>query len=234
MVNYSMPDSPYAVPVSDAHALRPASQAELEGLQERIARLEAREAEAPWWRSARTVTLLATFLAAFVPLTSALQTWLKGRSDLALASEQQRHAMRMDYLRTALDPASPQLERQSRLRLLVAILAADDPARAWASTELEDVDRAVVTLQRELASAETGLNDVSQAEQLARDKLTALESSGPVAEPTPASERPREVQKVKRELEQIGVQKSSLTERIERAHRELAGEQAPKADWRGD
>lgn len=232
-----MVDSRASSPTSDWDLKRPRpdEDSELTALKARVAaleeRLEERRKDEPWWRSARTVTLIASLLAAFVPLTSALEAYFKGQSDLALASEQQRHAMRMDYMRTALDPAAPEMQRQSRLRLLMAILPGDDPVRDWAAAELDMVNSAVKQLKQELQTAQQQLAATQVEEQEVNTHLSELQARLPQALPgEPATGQPAGEAQIKRELatardtlQQVQARKTQLRERAKATSAKLLG-----------
>jgi hypothetical protein len=126
------------------------------GLDERLTRLEDTfGSHRPWWRDTKTVTLVGSIFAVIIPVTTAIQGYVKGQSDLRLASQQQAHATRMDYLRATLE-ATAEKDRQSRLRMLVALVGPDDALHEWASGELARVEKEVAELESQMK------NDVEQ------------------------------------------------------------------------
>src|SRR4051812_6040428 len=124
-------------------------------LAARIDALESqlREQEKPAKITAKTLAVVGSVLAAVIPLTTAIDGYLKWRADLAVAEQQQLHAARMDSLKTVLSAQLPELERESRLRLLLAMLEPGDAIHAWAASELGRVENTVKQLQDEKASA---------------------------------------------------------------------------------
>jgi hypothetical protein len=121
------------------------------------ARIEALEAQLrapkPSWISPRTVAVIGSMIAAIIPLTTAIDGYLKWRADLAVSAQQQLHSARMDSLKTVLSAQLPELERESRLRLLIAMLEPGDAIHAWAAGELDRVEKTVKQLQAEKAVA---------------------------------------------------------------------------------
>jgi hypothetical protein len=227
-------DAEPRAPESDWAMLRPRSERDYEALEQRVAALEAAPKAEPWWRNPRTVTVIASLLAAFIPLTTAVDGYFKGRSSLALAAEQQRHAMRMDYMKTALDPQAPEIQRQSRLRLLIAILDADDPVREWARSELGVVNQNVAQLQTTLKNTQTELVQVQAEEQAARSKLGELESKlddSAAPAPPPAEEHvlKRELEQARKTLEDATQRKAHLSTRAQAAAQKLTGQKSASA-----
>jgi hypothetical protein len=216
-------------PESDWEMLRPRTERDYEALERRIAALESAPREEPWWRNPRTVTVIASLLAAFIPVTTAVDGYFKGKSSLALATEQQRHAVRMDYMNTALDPQAPEMERLSRLRLLVAILDTDDPVLASALAELGVVNQSVEKLEATLKSTQTELVQAQADELAAKSKLGALESqlndgTTPAAPPAEQHVLQREVEKARQNLEDATQRKDHLSTRAQSAAQKLTGQ----------
>ena len=225
-----MVDPERRAPESDWDLIRPRNERNLEALERRIEALEHAPREEPWWRNPKTVTFIAGLLAAFIPLTTAVDGYFKGKSSLALAAEQQRHAMRMDYMKTALDPQAPEIQRQSRLRLLVAILDADDPARGWAQSELGAVNDNVNQLKATLKQTQTELVAAQADETQAKKQLNELESKlreGPTPARTPPPEHQvlqREVEKARLTLQTVTQRKDRLSTRAASAAEKLTGQ----------
>lgn len=151
-------------------------------LAERIEKLEARgHAVSTSWLNAKMIALIASLVATVVPGTTALQAWFKHESDLALAEQQQNHAMRMDYVKTVLSSEVAERDREARLRLLVAILDPNDPLSRWANNELAAVKGRIVDLENEVASAVAEAMAAKAREQEAQTKLAALTASAAAA-----------------------------------------------------
>jgi chromosome segregation ATPase len=222
-------------PESDWDLTRNREQRELETLRRRVEALESAPKEEPWWRNPKAVTVLVSVVAALVPLTTAVDAYLKGRTNLALASAQQRHAMRMDYMRTALDPQAPELQRQSRLRLLTFILESDDPVRTWAESELGVVNQTIDQLKDNLEQTEHQLDKAQQQELAAKENLTALETKLKNAQPpspSAPSEAPvleREVQEARQELDKVSQQKATLSTRAAKTSEKLGTKQPARS-----
>jgi hypothetical protein len=107
----------------------------VESLRERVAALERQQAtpaRAAW----KPLSMLAGIIAAVIPLTTAIDGYLKWRADLDIATQQQRHAARMDSLKTVMSANMALLERESRLHLLDVIVDENDPIHAWVRDEL--------------------------------------------------------------------------------------------------
>jgi hypothetical protein len=226
-------------PESDWEMLRPRSEREhdYQALEQRVAALERAprvDRMDPWWRNPKMVTVIASLLAVFIPLTTAVDGYFKGQSSLALAAEQQRHAMRMDYMKTALDPQAPEIERQSRLRLLIAILDADDPVRAWARAELGVVNQNVEELKTTLKNTQAELVQVQAEEQAARSKLGELEtkldvSATPAAPQAEQHALERELEQARKTLEDATQRKDHLSSRATKASQKLTGQKSESA-----
>jgi hypothetical protein len=228
-----MVDPERRAPESDWDQIRPARpERSLDALEQRIAALEQRvPKEEPWWRNPKTVTVIASLLAAFVPITTAVDGYFKSKSDLELATQQQRHAMRMDYMKTALDPEAPEMQRQSRLRLLIAILDSDDPVRTWAQSELNVVNGNVEELKTTLKNTQNELAQAQAEELKAKQDLSALESkvqqnqaqsmAAPQAEQHALQ---TELQKAKQKLQSATERKDHLSSRAADTSVKLTGQ----------
>jgi hypothetical protein len=166
------------------------------------ARIEALEAQVrepkPSWLSPKTVAVIGSMIAALIPLTTAIDGYLKWRADLAVAAQQQLHATRMDSLKTVLSAQLPELERESRLRLLIAMLEPDDAIYKWAVGELGRVEKTVQQLQEEKAAA---LQEREAWEQKAASAAAKIQTKPgtdlsellrglPLEEPRPAAPEP--------------------------------------------
>jgi hypothetical protein len=145
------------------------------GLSARITALEAQLRDQP--KSVRItprmLTVIGSVIAAVIPLTTAVDGYLKWRADLAVTAQQQLHAARMDSLKTVLSAQLPELERESRLRLLLAMLEPQDAIHAWAASELGRVEKTVQQLEGEKAAA---LKEREAWEQKAADAAAKLEA----------------------------------------------------------
>ncbi|HET6334066.1 MAG TPA: hypothetical protein VFG30_12680 [Polyangiales bacterium] len=102
------------------------------GLSARVETLEGqlREQSKSLKITPRMLTVIGSVIAAVIPLTTAIDGYLKWRADLAVTAQQQLHAARMDSLKTVLSAQLPELERESRLRLLLAMLEPQDAIHA--------------------------------------------------------------------------------------------------------
>lgn len=174
-----MSDSPAAETTHvDSHIEELRSRAEdpaLTTLKTRVDALESqlREQPKPARITAKTLTVIGSVIAAVIPLTTAIDGYLKWRADLALAAQQQLHTARMDSLKTVLSAQLPELERESRLRLLLAMLEPGDAIHEWAAGELGRVEKNVKQLEDEKAAA---LQERDAWEQKAADAAAKIEA----------------------------------------------------------
>jgi len=121
-----------------------------------------------------------------IPLTTAIDGYLKWRTDLAVVQQQQAHTMRMDTLKTVLSAQLPEIERESRLRLLVEMIEADDPIHGWAKGELTRVEKTVARLTTQ---QQAELQEVHRWTEKAAAAAVAIEVAGgnvPASAPAPA------------------------------------------------
>ena len=143
-------------------------------MRQRIEALEAQQRKVPpSLLSAKTLAVVGSVIAAVIPLTTAIDGYLKWRADLAVSAQQQLHAARMDSLKTVLSAQLPELERESRLRLLLAMLEPTDAIHAWAAGELGRVEKTVKQLEDEKVAA---LEERETWEQRAADAAAKLQS----------------------------------------------------------
>jgi hypothetical protein len=147
----------------------------LTSLRARIDLLEAqqREQHKPPKITAKTLTVLGSIIAAVIPLTTAIDGYLKWRADLAVTAQQQVHSARMDSLKTVLSAQLPELERESRLRLLLAMLEPGDAIHEWAAGELGRVEKTVKLLEDEKSAA---LREREAWEQKAADAAAKIDA----------------------------------------------------------
>jgi hypothetical protein len=154
----------------------------------RVERLEAqRPVPSQSWLSPKVIALLASLVAAVVPATTALQTWLKNRSDLALSKQQQDHAMRMDYVKTVLSSEATEQDRESRLRLLIAILDPEDRLTDWARNELDATKARIEDLEQQVKAATEEALAAKEKQSEAEKKLTELQETHSPAEIAPGT-----------------------------------------------
>jgi hypothetical protein len=148
-------------------------------LEARLVALEAGRAGRQSWLNAHSAAVMVAVIAAVVPATVALHTWIASSAERELAAQQHAHAMRMDYLKTALDTSAPAKDREIRLRLLVNLLEDEhDRLRMWASDELGRTEKQVVELTASLESAEQEAEQ-ARSEVLAAERTLAAASTGP-------------------------------------------------------
>jgi len=100
----------------------------------------------PWRRSGAMIIALAAIVAAVVPLTTAVQGWMRKNRELALGWQKQTNAIAMQRERQAEDIRTSYLERPrvpgERLRTLRFVIATtnDSKFRAWAIEEKKVVE----------------------------------------------------------------------------------------------
>lgn len=139
-----------------------------------VARAEARSSP-PWWRDAKTVTILGGFLAAVIPLMTAIDGWLKNVRDAQHAVIEQQDKIRQTYLDRVLKPGITEIEQQRIFRLL-SRLKSDPELQAWAQAEFETASRKVDDLEHEKTALEKQLADL-------RDQLAQARSGAGTATP---------------------------------------------------
>jgi hypothetical protein len=150
------PATDTAIAHSHIEALRrPQDDNVVAALNARVEALETQLREQrPGVITPKMLTVIGSVIAAVIPLTTAIDGYVKWRADLAVAAQQQIHAARMDSLKTVLSAQLPELERESRLRLLIAMLEPGDAIHAWAAGELGRVEKTVKQLEDEKAAAQ--------------------------------------------------------------------------------
>lgn len=145
-------------------------------LEARLAALEARLVpERPAVITVKTIAIIGSLIAALIPLTTAIDGYLKWRKDLAVAQQQQAHAARMDTLKTVLSAQLPEIERESRLRLLVSMIETGDPIHRWAEDELVRVEKTVAQLTTQ---QQAELQEVQRWTEKATAAAVAVEAAG--------------------------------------------------------
>ncbi len=56
-----------------------------------------------WWTRPTFIAFLTAIVASIAPITTALQTWITARGQVALEQQKQVHAMRQQYLERVLN-----------------------------------------------------------------------------------------------------------------------------------
>jgi hypothetical protein len=108
-----------------------------------------------WWQNPTTVTLLVAIVAAVPALTTGIQGFIQGRSQLKLERNKQLHDMRQKYL----DRVLSDTQNQGVLEFLVAV-EEDQKLKTWAKAELAKTEGRIKTKQelyRETISVGAGL-----------------------------------------------------------------------------
>jgi hypothetical protein len=142
-------------PIGESHG---ASAANVE----RSATTEA----APWWRNATTVTTLGAIVAAIVPITTGVQTWIQEERKLALQAQQDHAKL---TLQREQDSAKLRLEQQAQEQELrdrylsnlignprsaavvlrfVAATSQDASMKAWAKEETDNALKQVNLIEK--------------------------------------------------------------------------------------
>jgi hypothetical protein len=224
----------------DMTALPPSSDA-VASLRERVAALE-RQPATPAGAAWKPLSMLAGIIAAVIPITTAIDGYLKWRADLDIASQQQRHAARMDSLKTVMSADMALLERESRLHLLDVIVDENDPIHAWVKDELVRVQG---TLRQKTTARDTTQVEVAklneQLAQLEPRHATALHflplstfkhalGKGDKARP-PAGEDANPDSEAELQAEEaylrLKAQRDAAAERLKRLEHSLTGRDAP-------
>ncbi len=140
----------------------------------------------PFWNSKGFIAALALIGAAVPPM----MTWITKDAELrlaesehrhtqALAAQEQRHKIRMDYFSRAIDPANDAEYRERVLRFLGR--SEDDPAlREWAREELDVVAPQAAERRTQHASLRAELGELES--QVAAERAQRERVEGELAE----------------------------------------------------
>lgn len=107
----------------------------------------------PWWKDAKTVTILGAIIAAVLPLITAINGILQNSRDAQRILIEQQDKIRQTYLDRVLKPGVTEGEQQRIFSLLVK-LKSDPEFREWAQEEYTKVIRKVDELTKEKESLE--------------------------------------------------------------------------------
>ena len=127
------------------------------------------ETSVPWRQSKGLIALFTALIAAVPPATTGLYAWVKGQNEYRLAKQDQDHSARTYYLRKAIEPEY-ELTRVRYLRYLV-VTESDPKFQAWATAELDRVEKKISSLERDVDEAD---KEREQAEERERAALVQL------------------------------------------------------------
>lgn len=136
---------------------------------------EKSPAARPWWRDAKTVTVLAALIAAVLPLL----TWINNvysssRESRRLLIEQQEK-IRQTYLDRVLRPGVGEAEQQ-RVFELLSMLSSDPEMQQWAKMELKRTTDTIVVLTAERNSLAQQLVESQKSVVSLNERLVQLQT----------------------------------------------------------
>ncbi len=105
-------------------------------IQERVAD------DKPWWRDAKTVTVLGALIAAVLPLLKFIDDYSRNSRDNRRQVIELQEKIRQTYLEKVLNPGSTPAEKQQIFGLLKE-LSADTEMQKWANKEF-DLNEALI------------------------------------------------------------------------------------------
>ena len=113
-------------------------------LDSRLLKLEAEIRERipenrPWWRDAKTVTILGSLIAAVLPLLKFIDDYSRNSRENHRQVIEQQEKIRQTYLEKVLKPGASASERQ-RIFGLLKELSADPEMQKWAQKEFDRND----------------------------------------------------------------------------------------------
>jgi hypothetical protein len=114
---------------------------------------QAASAFRPWWRDPKTVTILATLIAAMVPAITVINGVVQTRRDSQRLFIEQQDKIRQIYLDRVLRPGITEDERARTFGLL-SRLNTDPELQAWAKEELAKTNEKIEQLKAEKSTLE--------------------------------------------------------------------------------
>ncbi len=149
---------------------------------------------APWWRSARTVAALTAFVAAIVPVTTAVHGYYQKERELALEEAKQAEQVRTSYLEKVKDGNA-----MFRTLRFIEATSPDKAMRSWAAAEVKNLEDEL-TKWSEDATKQSKIVEGLERAQAAR----AAKDSAGAASSDPEAARQREaLDRARKRLEQI-------------------------------
>lgn len=123
----------------------------------------------PWWQS-WSLAGATTAIAAMVPITTGVQTWVQKDKEIRLEGIKQSEAIKAAYLDRAKDPA----ERRRTLRLLIAT-APEPGLKIWAQRELEETNVEIEKVTAEINKSEASVAAIETQLQTIADEKKRVE-----------------------------------------------------------
>jgi hypothetical protein len=171
-------------------------------LSELESRIKDRAAgKQPWWRDAKTVTILGALIAAILPLATWISNiYASSRESHRLLVEQQEK-IRQTYLDRALRPGATEAERE-RVFGLLSILSSDAELQRWAQGELKKTHDSIEALKKQKEDAERRVTEAAIKVDAARRQLKSEKKRRSEAEDI-ASNATKQLLEAKKQLAAI-------------------------------
>lgn len=126
----------------------------------------------PWWRNAKTITILGAFLAAILPAVTAIDGVLKNQRESQRLLLEQQDKIRQTYLDRVLKPGVTEGEQQRIFGLLVK-LKSDPEFQEWAADEYNKTTKKLDDLIKEKRTLEEENRKLSEQIKLEKGSLSA-------------------------------------------------------------
>ena len=111
------------------------------------------KASAPWWRDAKTITILGALMAAVLPAITAINGVLQNNRESQRLVVEQQDKIRQTYLDRVLRPGITEGEQQRIFGLLMK-LQGDPEFQQWAQEEFQNARAKVDQLKKQKSSLE--------------------------------------------------------------------------------
>jgi hypothetical protein len=140
-------------------------------LQALESQIQARTAVSkPWWRDAKTVTILGALITAVIPLLSFINnSFASSRESRRLLVDQQ-NKIRQLYLDRVFKPGVTETEQRKIFELL-SHLSSDPEMQQWANGELQQTNQTIADVNKLIANFKDQLAQTKKTDELAQNKL---------------------------------------------------------------
>lgn len=118
----------------------------------------------PWWRDAKTITILGALIAAVLPAITTINGLLQNSRDYQRLLIEQQDKIRQTYLDRVLKPGITEGEQQRIFSLLVK-LKSDPEFQQWAQEEFSKATVKIDDLTKEKSSLEAQINQIEAEKQ---------------------------------------------------------------------
>ncbi|MFL6211186.1 MAG: hypothetical protein ACJ74W_20220 [Pyrinomonadaceae bacterium] len=115
---------------------------------------------APWWRNAKTVTILGALIAAVIPVVTAIDGILKNSREAQKSLYEQQDRIRQTYLDRVLKAGITEAEQQ-RIFNLLSKLKGDPEFQEWAREERDKATAKIDELRKNMAALEASNQDLT-------------------------------------------------------------------------